>query len=78
VGADGHKISFSGGLVALIWDVLNERVAVVGGNCLQGGGAFIEGECLVVLRDFQRGRGVSDSRSNSGTGVEARQPEITL
>jgi len=35
----------------------------------------------MVQRDFQRsGRegGVSDSRSNSGTGVEVKQPEITL
>jgi len=30
----------------------------------------------VVQRDFQGG--VNDFRSNSGTGVEARQPEITL
>jgi len=32
---------------------------------------FIESECLMVQRDFQRG--VSDSSSK-----EARQPEITL
>jgi len=64
---------------SLIWVVLNERLAVVGGNCLQEGrgqGPFMEGECFVVKCDFQRG--VSDSKSNSMTGVEARQLEITL
>jgi len=39
-------------------------------------GSFIEGKCLVIL-DFQWGV-VSDSKSNSETGVEARQLEITL
>jgi len=64
---------------SLIWIALDERLTVVGGNYLQGGEVlFIESECLVVQRDFPRGRGVSNCRSNSGAGVEARQPEITL
>jgi len=46
-------------------------------GCRKAKGPFIEGECLIVQRDFQRGGG-SDSRSNSGTGVKAKQPEITL
>jgi len=38
---------------SLIWVVLEERLGIVGGNCLQGGeGRFIEGECLVVQCDF--------------------------
>jgi len=52
-----------------------ERLAAAGENCLQEGEEFIESECLMIQRDFQRW--VSDSSSNSGTGAEARQPEIT-
>jgi len=62
---------------SLIWVVLDETLAVAGEIvCKEAKGPFIEGECLVVQREF-RGR-ISDSRSNSGTGVVARQPEITL
>jgi len=39
-------------------------------------GPFVEGECLVIQRNFQRR--VSDSKSSSGTGVEMKQPNITL
>jgi len=38
-------------------------------------GPFVEGECLVIQRDFQRWKGRSKSNC-SGMGVEARQPEI--
>jgi len=46
-------------------------------NSLQEGKAFVESECLMFQRDFQRS-GVSDSSNNSGAGVGARKPKITL
>jgi len=92
VGTDGHKISFSLGVwfssdelkdwhegIFLIWLVLNERLAVEGENYLQGGKGPVRRR---QVRDdsmrFPKQRGVSNSKSSSGTGVEARQPKITL
>jgi len=58
---------------SLIWIVLGERLAVVGENCLQ------EREGPVRRKRVLDGSAwVSDSTSNSGAGVGARQPEITL
>jgi len=89
---DGHNISFLWGpgfpvlirriarrVSSLIWVALGgERLAVVRGNCLQEGEVSVrrkrvfDGSALISSRE------VSDSSSNSGAGVEARQPEITL
>jgi len=61
---------------SLIWIVLGERLAVVEGNCLQNGKGPVHNRRWFSV--ISSGRGVSDYSSNSGTGVEARQPEITL
>jgi len=51
------------------WVALDQRLNVI--KCL-----FIEGECVVIQRDFPRG--MSNFKSSSGIEVEARQPESTL
>jgi len=62
-----------------IWAALGERLAVVGEIVYRKAkGPFVKSECLMVQRDFQQERGVSDSSSNSRAAVEARQPETAL
>jgi len=67
-------------VVSSMWVALDYGLNVVGENCLLGSEGplqtiFVEGECLVIQCDFQQG--VSDSKSNSGIEVEARQLKIT-
>jgi len=83
-GVDGHKIRFYLGAWFSYDEQKNRRegpffsLGRTGTEIIsrEAKGPFVESKCLVIQRDFQRE--VSDSKSSSGIGVEARQPESHL
>jgi len=65
-------------IFSLVWVTLDE-VAIAEGKLSAGGeGRVRKRQELGDLTRVISSRRVSDFKSSSGTGVEARQPEITL